>query len=191
MTNWDQPHRWTAIGKVKPALRLRLGELIRICSEDGIDIMVYCGLRSMKEQAVIFRQSRTKAEIDAKKQSLTDRGFPMLASAIDAVGPQTGIIGRHTTKSAPGESWHQYGLAADCVPLVNGKPMWDEGQDSWEIYKEAASIVGLSWAGGWKHYKEIAHVQVPEIRNPLTHHKTPEAVNAALAKDIRGELKCH
>ena len=182
MTDWKQPHTWRAIKRVKPALGLRLGELTRICGDNGIDIMVYCGLRSLEEQAIIFRQSRTKAEINAKKQSLTDRGFPALASALDVVGPQDGVIGRHITKSAPGESWHQYGLAADCVPLVNGKPMWDGEHYSWEIYKEAACMVGLSWAGGWKHYKEISHVQVPEIRNPLTHYKTPDAVNEALVK---------
>jgi len=166
-----------------PALRLRLAELTRLCSP-WFTVIAHCGVRSMTEQATLFRQSRTKIEIDAKKQSLTDRGFPTLAAVIDAVGPQDGVIGRHMTKSAPGESWHQYGLAVDCVPLVNGKPMWDEEHESWEIYKEAAHMVGLSWAGDWKHYKEISHVQVPEVRNPLTHYKTIKAVEEALASNV-------
>ncbi|NMM27432.1 MAG: M15 family metallopeptidase [Glaciimonas sp.] len=63
-------------------------------------------------------------------------------------------IGEHVTKAAAFQSFHQYGLAADCAFLRNGKLVISE-KDSWamegyRLYGEVAESVGLTWGGRWK-----------------------------------------
>jgi peptidoglycan L-alanyl-D-glutamate endopeptidase CwlK len=51
-----------------------------------IEPLIYCGRRTMEEQAALYAKGRT-------------------------------IIGKIVTKAKPGESYHNYGLAFDWVPL--------------------------------------------------------------------------
>jgi len=162
--------------------RIRLRELLRLCSADGLPVLPYCTMRTCAEQAVIYRRSRTTKEIKQKIQSLTDRGYPFLADALASVGPQTGTLGAHKTMAAPGESWHQYALAADCVPLDNGKAVWDSDAPEWQVYGKAAKIAGLYWAGSWRNFQEFPHVQLYPTSNPLSHYRDPDSVRAVLAQ---------
>lgn len=67
--------------------------------------------------------------------------------------------GKIVTNARGGDSWHNWGRAFDCVPLVGGKPAWD----SQELYRKIGAIgesVGLEWAGRWTgKLKETAHFQ--------------------------------
>lgn len=63
-------------------------------------------------------------------------------------------MGASVTNAAAFQSWHQYGLAADCAFLRNGKIVISE-KDPWamrgyELYGEVAESVGLTWGGRWK-----------------------------------------
>ncbi|QYF92753.1 M15 family metallopeptidase [Massilia sp. PAMC28688] len=63
-------------------------------------------------------------------------------------------MGSNVTNAAAFQSWHQYGLAADCAFLRNGKIVITE-KDPWamrgyELYGEVAESVGLTWGGRWK-----------------------------------------
>jgi peptidoglycan L-alanyl-D-glutamate endopeptidase CwlK len=63
-------------------------------------------------------------------------------------------MGSSVTNAAAFQSWHQYGLAADCAFLRNGKIVITE-KDPWamrgyELYGEVAESVGLTWGGRWK-----------------------------------------
>lgn len=75
------------------------------------------------------------------------------------------LPGSIVTNAKPGESFHQYCVAFDCVPLVQGKPLWtvydtnDKLLPEWEVLKEVAARVGLEWAGSWLHFKEYCHFQ--------------------------------
>ncbi|MGF6276377.1 hypothetical protein ABIB38_004791 [Massilia sp. UYP11] len=64
------------------------------------------------------------------------------------------------------QSYHQYGLAADCAFMKNGKLMTDPS-DPWTMkgYKlmgEVAKSVGLVWGGNWT-FKDYGHT---ELRTP-------------------------
>ena len=161
-------------------MRIKIYELKRICMHEEIDILCYCGLRTCADQARLYRQSRTSHEINQKKQSLTDKGFPFLAAVIDEVGPQAGTTGKHVTKAGPGESWHQYALAADCVPVVGGKAVWDADDPRWEFYGQAAIHLGMVWAGQWPGFKEMPHVQLYTASNPLQEFRGPDIVKDRL-----------
>jgi len=66
--------------------------------------------------------------------------------------------GKIVTNAKPGESFHNYGVAFDFVPLVNGKAVWDDTA-LFARCGELAESCGLEWAGRWKNFKEFAHCQ--------------------------------
>ncbi|MCU6432917.1 M15 family metallopeptidase [Undibacterium sp. Jales W-56] len=63
-------------------------------------------------------------------------------------------MGVNVTNARAFQSFHQYGLAADCAFLRNGKLVISE-KDEWtmrgyQLYGEVAESVGLHWGGRWK-----------------------------------------
>lgn len=63
-------------------------------------------------------------------------------------------MGKSVTNAAAFQSWHQYGLAADCAFLRDGKLVISE-KDPWamrgyQLYGEVAESVGMTWGGRWK-----------------------------------------
>lgn len=63
-------------------------------------------------------------------------------------------MGSNVTNAAAFQSWHQYGLAADCAFLRDGKIVVTE-KDPWamrgyQLYGEVAESLGLTWGGRWK-----------------------------------------
>jgi len=159
---------------------------LKLCAEGGVDLMIYCTLRSLEEQAVLYRQSRTRTQIAYKMQKMHDRGFGFLADIIERVGPRNGP---KRTNAAPGESFHNYGRAFDAAPVYNGKLIWltaddkltpdvDEGR-LWAVYGNAAEASGLEWAGRWTGFREYAHSQIGHGSNPLKEYK-PEFIKSML-----------
>lgn len=152
------------------------------CNARGFDVLIYCGLRTCREQAVLYRQSRPYAVIREKVAQLRMRGYGFLADVIEEVGP---CSGPHVTNAAPGQSWHNYGLAFDAVPVVGGRLDWtvagkyeDTGlQREWAIYGEECERAGLLWAGRWKTFREYPHAQSVMAGNAL------EAMRPSKARD--------
>ena len=151
------------------------------CKEGaGFDLLIYCTLRTLEEQAQLFRQSRSRPEIDRKIDSFRSRGFGFLADIIESVGP---CYGKHVTNAAPGESWHNYGEAWDAVPLVGGKPVWNylEAKQYWDAYGEAVRQAGMHWAGDWTTFREYPHAQLHTGGSPLRVWE-PDVIQQALLK---------
>jgi len=70
--------------------------------------------------------------------------------------------GKKVTNAKAGQSWHNWRVAVDVVPLRNGKPVWGTTGVDWELWEAVGNIgesVGLEWAGRWKTFKEYAHFQ--------------------------------
>jgi len=82
--------------------------------------------------------------------------------------------GRKVTNAKVGQSWHNWKLAFDFVPLRYGKPVWgtvgngidndptDDDRDDLELWMRCGMIgesIGLEWAGRWKTFKEFPHLQ--------------------------------
>jgi len=149
------------------------------CLAQGVDILLYCTLRTLEEQAILWRQTRKLADITKQIERLRKIGFGFLADIIIKVGPQSGNIGKHITNAYPGASWHNYSEAFDCVPIVGGKPIWDTNDFRWRIYGESVVSSGLNWAGNWKTFKEFPHAQLSNYSNPLSIY-TPEKIYSML-----------
>lgn len=66
--------------------------------------------------------------------------------------------GNKVTNAKGGQSFHNWRVAFDFVPLVNNKPDWNNQA----LFKQCGKIavdVGLEWAGNWKKSFEMAHCQ--------------------------------
>lgn len=70
---------------------------------------------------------------------------------------QAELLGMKTTKAGPMQSPHQYGLAVDFVPFVDGRWTWDVPAAEWRRLKQRATECGLAVPISW----DKAHVEVP------------------------------
>lgn len=66
--------------------------------------------------------------------------------------------GKIVTKAKGGQSFHNWRVAFDFVPLLNGKPAWNDTV-LFTRCGEIGESVGLEWAGRWTRFKELAHLQ--------------------------------
>jgi peptidoglycan L-alanyl-D-glutamate endopeptidase CwlK len=66
--------------------------------------------------------------------------------------------GPRVTNAKPGESFHNWRVAFDFVPIVNGKAQWND-TTLFARCGELAEQCGLEWAGRWRNFKELAHCQ--------------------------------
>lgn len=117
-----------SLNDLDPETKRRAEAFIASCSKAGIDVLIYCTLRSKLEQDVLYASGRT-----AK--------------------------GAIVTMARGGYSWHNYGRAFDFVPMLGGKPQWNDVA----LYTrcgEIAESVGLEWAGRWAgKLRERCHCQ--------------------------------
>lgn len=155
--------------------------VVEICVGAEIDLLIYCTLRPLEDQARLYRQSRSRQTIEKKIDDFHSRGYGFLANILESVGAQNGP---HVTNAAPGESFHNYGLAFDAVPLLGGKCCWEYASNRplWESYGEAVRQCGLEWAGDWTSFREYPHAQLGAGGNPLRMHD-PEEIRELLTKN--------
>jgi len=76
---------------------------------------------------------------------------------------QLAQAGGHVTNARAFQSWHQYGLAADCAFLREGKLVISE-KDPWamrgyQLYGEVAESLGLTWGGRWT-MMDFGHIEL-------------------------------
>ena len=59
--------------------------------------------------------------------------------------------GAVVTKARPGDSYHQYGLAFDVVPLAyEHLPDWNPSGPHWAMIGTIGESLGLTWGGRWQ-----------------------------------------
>lgn len=66
--------------------------------------------------------------------------------------------GKIVTNAKGGQSFHNYRVAFDFCPIVNGKAQWNDTA----LFTKCGEIgesLGLEWAGRWVKFKELAHCQ--------------------------------
>ncbi|MCF8373941.1 MAG: M15 family metallopeptidase [Bacteroidales bacterium] len=164
-----------------PQVKENALSVIKRCKDSSFDLLIYCTLRSLQEQAKLYRQSRPISEINVKIEKFRNRGFNFLADILVEVGP---CSGPHVTNAGPGESWHNYAEAWDAVPMVNGKPAWNymDAKEQWDAYGEAVRQIGMEWAGDWTSFREFPHAQLRSGGNPLK-TLTPDQIQEILTNN--------
>jgi hypothetical protein len=142
---------------------------------DGIEVLVYCTKRGHDEQARLWRQGRSGRVISNTCLDLMRRGERAVdegedggsfliwqALTIEAVGPQYQL--RQVTNAMPGDSAHNWGLAVDLVPVVDGNLAWAD-ERLWERVGVLAEAAGVEWSGRWTSFVEKTHFQMPGWRD--------------------------
>lgn len=130
-----------------PTFRPIAEKLITNCQNKGLQLVPYFGLRTLQEQAILWRQSRTSAIVAAQIQSYRDHACDFLADIMEDVGPHNGP---HVTNALPGYSWHNWGQAMDCVVTLG----------SYSDYANQACLLGLTAGYNFKSFPDLGHVQL-------------------------------
>lgn len=166
------------INELTPQMQEKANKFLHLCSERGVNVLIYNTTRSLETQAKYYRQGRTYLQIKDKINKMKKRGFFFLAEIIESVGAQ--MSNKKITNAAPGESFHNIGEAFDAVPLdKNGKAIWNTKHGHWPIMLEVGELLGLNCGGNWKRFKDYPHFQLRGGSNP-TRVYTPEALEKKL-----------
>jgi len=107
-------------------------------------------------------------EFDAKLQlfekKLAANGIKViLTCGYRSIEEQNGLYaigrtkpGKKVTNARGGDSWHNYGLAADYAFVINGKVTWN---GPWATFGKIVRECGLEWGGDFKTILDRPHVQ--------------------------------
>ena len=71
--------------------------------------------------------------------------------------------GKKVTNAKRWQSNHNYGLAVDLCPFVEGRPNWDAPFSVWQQIGRTAEGLGLEWGGRWAKFRDLPHVQMPGL----------------------------
>ncbi len=119
-----------------PHLKAMAERHVAECKIAGIDLLIYCTHRPIKEQDALYKIGRT---LPGKKVTNARGGQSKHNNE---------ILGRPAS------------LAYDCVPCIAGKPQWKDAK----LYLKVGQIgeaLGLKWAGRWTgSLKETAHFEI-------------------------------
>jgi hypothetical protein len=89
--------------KLDKQFRKRIKKVLDAYKPEGIIMKPYCTIRTPIEQAKLWRQSRSKQEIDKVIKIFESAKCYYLAYCIEKAGPQYGV---KVTNALPGFSWH-------------------------------------------------------------------------------------
>lgn len=138
----------------------RFRNLFADCEINGTPMRPFYVVRGPRQQARLWRQSRSRLEIDTGLEWLRAAGAPNIVKIIQGVGPQ---FGRWATNAVPGNSWHQWREAVDAYAEVEGRISWDTvpgqvggpGDAFYRFYASRAVSLGLTplgpRLGDWVH----------------------------------------
>lgn len=109
---------------------------------------------------------KVKVKIEAFIASCKKAGIDVLITSTYRDGESQNALyaqgrtkaGKIVTNAKAGDSWHNWRCAVDFVPIVNGKAAWNDTA-LFTKCGEIAESCGLEWAGRWKRFKELAHLQ--------------------------------
>lgn len=137
--------------KLAPEFSSKLKELISHMESLGHKVNPYYGIRTLAEQARIWRRSRSSAEVSAMFDTLEANNCPYALEVLKSVGPQlTGPWGTNTYMF----SYHLIGRAADV--FVDGDM---KGGAVYDVLAEEALKVGLT-PGRYFSHPDSGHVQL-------------------------------
>ncbi len=68
--------------------------------------------------------------------------------------------GKKVTNAKAGQSFHQWRVALDIVPMIGGKPEWSGTHPHWQAAAKIFIKHGFEWAGAWKRFRELPHFQM-------------------------------
>lgn len=124
-----------SLADLAPPVRAAAVQFVDLCNRAGVDVLIYCTLRSLEEQARLYASGRT---VPGAKLTNARPGESL------------------HNPDGNGQAW-----AFDAVPLLpDGRAAW--GADSLiDKMGECGERAGLEWAGRWVgSLRERVHFQI-------------------------------
>ncbi|TBC68721.1 hypothetical protein ELH30_31555 (plasmid) [Rhizobium ruizarguesonis] len=151
-----------------PEFRSKVEALLAKCAASDVRMVPTFTLRTPAEQAIFWRQSRSIVEINQAIEMLRSQGAAYLADVLEGVGAHNGP---HVTNALPGNSWHQWAEAVDCMWEVGGKFVDSDtkkvnGVNGYRFYAQTAKSMDLDSGFFWTSFKDSGHVQMRSDANP-------------------------
>jgi peptidoglycan L-alanyl-D-glutamate endopeptidase CwlK len=167
-----------------PEFRTNALALLADLAIRGIEMRPFAALRSPREQAILWRQSRAREEVEGAASRLRSQGAFFLAETLVTVGPQHG---QHVTNALPGFSWHQWGEAIDCFWVINGIAEWStnrlvDGVNGYRMYAASAKNAELHAGGTLSSFKNWPHVQARKAGSPVAEGLTVQQIDVEMKK---------
>lgn len=125
------------IDDLHPTVAKMARAFIAACEAQGIHLLVTSTYRDFESQNALYAVGRVTKGSDASPRK------PMGSTVTNAKG---------------GQSYHNWRVALDVVPLVNGKAIWNDTA-LWNKVGQIGKACGLEWAGDWKTFRETPHFQ--------------------------------
>ena len=137
------------LAPLHPRLKKLGVELIAKCKAQGIDILITQGLRTVEEQDALFAQGRLGlAQVNGLRKK----------ASMAPIGPKENT---KVTNARGGQSFHNFGLAIDFVPLLSmGKANWNTKDPSWMKVRQIGKALGLRPASEVKPDWDLPHLQL-------------------------------
>jgi peptidoglycan L-alanyl-D-glutamate endopeptidase CwlK len=110
---------------------------------------------SIRERATAFIN---EAEAKGINLRLTD-GYRTFEQQAELYAKGRTKPGGIVTNAQPGESYHNYGLALDVVPIQDGQPQYDT--EKWPTIAEIGKKYGFKWGGDFKSLDDKPHFYDP------------------------------
>ncbi|HKV93066.1 MAG TPA: M15 family metallopeptidase [Candidatus Angelobacter sp.] len=128
------------LSQVFPQLAERIRRMAIVLEAEGVLIRVVQSLRTWAEQDALYLKGR-----DAQ------------GKIVDLAAVVTNCPG--------GRSYHNFGLAVDCVPSTHGAgcpfdPDWNSKHEVWQKMISAGIRVGLSSGATWRTFHDFPHFQL-------------------------------
>lgn len=129
-----------------PSIRQEVEDIYRNEIVPALASRTFCRFsqtfRTFAEQEAIYAQGRTKL--------------------YDANGTRLGIV----SKSKPGQSMHNFGLAVDIVLIDGNSASWNtikdydgDGKGDWGEVAKIFKSHGYTWGGDWKNFPDMPHFE--------------------------------
>lgn len=76
-----------------------------------------------------------------------------------AIGRTKDLNRRPVTHAQSWESWHNFRCAYDVVPIVGGKPVWNERDPVWKEVVKLGKAAGAEAGADWIAFQDYPHFQ--------------------------------
>jgi peptidoglycan L-alanyl-D-glutamate endopeptidase CwlK len=129
------------IAELHPVIRQAATDLLIRAEQVGIKLRVTDGCRSFEEQARLYAIGR---------EDISFFGFLDIFNQEDKP--------KIVTNAKPGQSYHNYCLAFDVVPMENGTPNWES--ERWSEIGSLGKSLGLTWGGDFNSIDDKPHFEM-------------------------------
>lgn len=120
-----------SLDELLPPVKERVERFLKLCNDEGIDLLVTSTYRDFASQDALYAQGRTKPG-KIVTNAKAGQSFHNWRCAVDVVPLRNGKPVWSTTGEA-GVLWNRVGVLGEQA--------------------------GLEWAGRWKRFREMAHFQ--------------------------------